>query len=200
MGSFQTVVLEKTLESPSDCKRIQPVYPKGNQSWIFIGRTDVEAETPILQPPDAKNWLIRKDPDAGKDWRQEEKETTEDETVGSHHWLDGCEFEHGLGVANRQGSLVCCSPWGHKELDTTRWLNWTEDNILWKVSTRDLPKGILNRNVVQLLSHVWLFAIPWTAACQASLSFTVPGVCSNSCPLSWWCHPTNRNVRKLFRF
>ena len=90
---FWTVVLEKTLESPLNCKEIQPVHPKGNQSWIFIGRTDVEAETPILWPPDAKNWLISKDPDVGKDWRWEEKGTTEDEMVGWHHWLNGHEFE-----------------------------------------------------------------------------------------------------------
>jgi len=86
-------VLEKTLESPLDCKEIQPVHPKGDQSWVFIGRTDVEAETPILWPPDAKSWFIWKDPDAGKDWRQEEKETTEDEMVGWHHQLSGDEFE-----------------------------------------------------------------------------------------------------------
>ena len=90
---FQIVMLEKTLESPLDYKEIQPVNPKGNQSWIFIGRTDAEAETPILWPPDAKNWLVRKDPDAGKDWRWEEKGTAEDEMVGWHHWLDGHEFE-----------------------------------------------------------------------------------------------------------
>ena len=90
---FQTVVLEKTLESPLDCKEIQPVHPKGDQSWMFIGRTDVEAETSILCPPDGKNWLIWKDPDAGKDWRQEEKEMTEDEMVGWHHRLNGHEFE-----------------------------------------------------------------------------------------------------------
>ena len=90
---FWTVVLEKTLESPLDCKEIQPVHPKGNQPWIFIGKTDAEAETPILWPPDAKNWLFRKDPDAGKDWRQEKKGTTEDEMVGWHHWLNGHEFE-----------------------------------------------------------------------------------------------------------
>ena len=90
---FWTVVLEKTLESPLDCKENQPVYPKGNQSWVFIGRTDVEAETLILWPPDAKSWLIWKDPDAGKDWGQEEKGTTEDEMVGWHRWLDGREFE-----------------------------------------------------------------------------------------------------------
>ena len=90
---FWTVVLEKTLESPLDCKEIQPVHPKGNQPWIFIGRTDVEAETPILWPPDVKNWLIWNDPDAGKDWKQEEKVMTQDEMVGWHHWLNGCESE-----------------------------------------------------------------------------------------------------------
>ena len=114
---FWTVVLEKTLEGPLDCKEIQPVHPKGNQSWIFIGRTD--AETPILWPPDAKNWLIRKDPDAGKDWRQEEKGTTEDKVVGWYHWLDGHEFGQAPGVGDGQGSLACCSPWGCKESDTT---------------------------------------------------------------------------------
>ena len=123
---FWTVVLEKTLESPLDCKEIQPVHPKGNQSWIFIERTDAEAGTPILWPPDAKRWLTGKDPDAGKDWRQEEKGITEDEMVGWHHWLNGHEFEQGLGVGDRQGGLVCCSPWGHKEFDMTEWLNWTE--------------------------------------------------------------------------
>ena len=121
-----TVVLEKTLESPLDCKEIQSVHPKGNQSWIFIGRTDAEAETPILWPPDVKNWLIWKDPDAGKDWRQEEKGTTEDEVVGWHHRLDGHEFEQAPGVSDGQGSQACCSPWGHKESDMTERLNWTD--------------------------------------------------------------------------
>ena len=125
---FWTVVLEKTLESPLDCK-IKPVNPKGNQSLIFIGRTDVEAETPILWPPDVKNWLIGKDPDTGKDWRQE-KGPTEDEMVGWHHQLDGYEFEQALGVGDEQGSLLCCSPWGHKESDMTKWLNWTELKVL----------------------------------------------------------------------
>ena len=111
---FWTVVLEKTLESPLDCKEIQPVHPKGNQSWIFIGRTDAEAS--ILWPPDAKNWVIRKDPDAGKDWGQE-KGTTEDEMVGWHHRLNGHEFEQTLGDGDGQGGLACCSPWGHKEPD-----------------------------------------------------------------------------------
>ena len=120
-----TVVLEKTLESSLDCKEILPVKPKGNQSWIFIGRTDAEAETLIFWPPYAKNWLTWKDPDAEKDWRQE-KGMTEDEMVGWHHQLNGHEFEQALGAGDGQGSLVCCSPWGCKELDTTEWqLNWT---------------------------------------------------------------------------
>ena len=123
---FWTVVVEKTLESPLDCKEIQPVNPKGNQSWIFIGRTDVEAQTPILWPPDAKNWLTGKDSDAGKNWRREEKGTTEDEMVGWHHRLDGHEFERSPGVGNGHGSLACCSPWGHKESDTAERLNWAE--------------------------------------------------------------------------
>ena len=105
-------------------RRSKEVHPKGNQSWISIGRTDVEVETPILWLPDVKNWLIGKDPDARKDWRREEKGTTEDEMVGKHHQLDGPEFEWALGVGDQQGSLVCYSPWGHKESDTTEWLNW----------------------------------------------------------------------------
>ena len=119
-----TVVLKKTLGSPLDCKEIKPVNPKGNQSWIFIGRTDVEDETLILWPPDVKNWLIGKDLDAGKDWRQEEKGRTEDEMVGWHHRLDGHEFEQSLGVGYEQGSLTCCILLGCKELDMTEWLNW----------------------------------------------------------------------------
>ena len=109
---FWTVVLEKTLESPLDSKEIQSVHPKGNQSWIVIGRTDVEAEAPILWPPDAKNWLIGKDRDAGKDWRWEEKQMTEYAMVGWHNWLDEHEFEQTLGVGDGQGSLECCNPWG----------------------------------------------------------------------------------------
>ena len=121
---FWTMVLEKTLESPLDCKEIKPFHPKGNQSWIFIGRTDAEAERPILWPTDAKNWLIGKDPDAGKDWRQEEKGVKEDEMVGWHHWLSGHEFEQALRVYDGRGSLGCCSPWSHKESDTTAPLSW----------------------------------------------------------------------------
>ena len=136
---FWTVVLEKTLESPLDCKEIQPVIPKGNQSWIFIGKTDAEAETPILWPPEVKNWLLGKDPDVGKDWRQEEKGMTEDEMVWWHHRLDGHESEQAPGVGDGQGSLACCSPWGLKELDTTEWLNWTEN--LWNTWVNErIPK------------------------------------------------------------
>ena len=122
---FWTVVLEKTPESPLDCQEIKLVNPKGNQSLIFIGRTDAEAETPILWPPDAKNWLTGKDPDPGKDWRQEEKGTTEDGMVGWHHQFDGHEFEQASGIEDGQGSLACCSPWGCKESDTTEQFNWT---------------------------------------------------------------------------
>ena len=120
---FWTVVLEKTLESPLDCKRIKPVHPKGDQSWIFIRRTDAEAEAPILWPPDAKNWFTGKDPDAGKDWGQEEKGTTEDEMVAWHHRLNGHEFEQALGDGEGWESLAYCSPWGCKESDTTERLN-----------------------------------------------------------------------------
>ena len=125
---FWTVVLEKTLESPLDCKEIQPVHRKGDQSWLFIGRTDAEAETPILWPPDVKNWLIWKDPDAGKDWRREEKATTEDEMVGWQHGLSGHEFEEIPGVGDGKGGLAWCSPRGLKASDMTEWLDWTELN------------------------------------------------------------------------
>ena len=121
-----TVVLEKTFESPMDCKEIQPVHPKEDQSWVLTARTDFEAETPILWPPDAKSWLIWKDPDAGKDWGQEEKGRTENEMVGWHHRLNGHGFGWTLGVGDGQGGLAQCSPWGCKELDTTEQLNWTE--------------------------------------------------------------------------
>ena len=129
---FWTVVLEKTLESLLDCKEIQPVYPKGSQFWFhwnsissqFIGRTDAEAETPILWPPDTKNWLIWKDPDAGEHWRQEEKGMTEDEMAGWHHRLNAHEFGWIRGVGDWQGGLASCDSWGCKESDTTEWLNW----------------------------------------------------------------------------
>ena len=116
---FQTVGLEKTLESPLDCKEIKPVNPKGNQPWIFIGRTDAEAEAPILWPRDGKSQLIGKDPEAGKDWGQQEKGVIKDEVVGWHHWLNGHDIEQTLGDSEGQGSLACCSLWGHRESDTT---------------------------------------------------------------------------------
>jgi len=123
---FWTVVLEKTLKNPLGWKEIQPVHTKENQYWIFTGRTDFEAETPRLWPPDAKNWLIWKDPDAGKDWRQEEKGTTEDKMVGWYHRLYGHEFEYAPGGGDGRGSQACCNPWGPKDLDMTEQLNWTE--------------------------------------------------------------------------
>ena len=123
---FWTVVLEETIESPLDCKEIQPVHPKRDQSWVFIGRTNVEAETPIFWPPDEKSWLIGKNPDAGKDWRQEDKGMTEEEMVGWHHLHNGHGFGWTLGVGDGQGSLACCSSWGRKESDMTERLNWTE--------------------------------------------------------------------------
>ena len=129
---FWIVVLQKSLESHLDSKGVKPVHPKVNQFWIFIGRTDVEPEAPILWPPDVKNWLIGKDPDAGKYWRQE-KRMTEDEMVGWHHQLDGHEFEQASGVGDGQGGLVYCSSWGHKELDMTEQLNWAE----WRKSNRN---------------------------------------------------------------
>ena len=127
---FWTVVLEKTLESPLDCKESHPVHPKGDQSWVFTGRTDAKTETPILWPPYVKSWLIGKDPDAGRDWGQEEKGTTEDEMAGWHHSLDGREFEWTSGDGNGQGSLACCDSWGHKASNMTEQLNWTELNWL----------------------------------------------------------------------
>ena len=129
---FWTVVLEKTLESPLNCKEIQPVHSERNQSWVFIGRTDVEAETPILWPTHVKSWLIGKDSDAGRDWEQEEKGTTEDEMAEWHYRLDGHEFGWTPGVGDGQGGLACCDSWGCKELDMTERLNWTELYVLGK--------------------------------------------------------------------
>ena len=138
IDAFGTVVLGKTLESPLDCKEIQPVHPKGDQSWVFIGGTDVEAETPIFWPPHAESWLIWKDPDAGKDWGQEEKGTTEDEKVGWHHWHNGHGFGWTLGVGDGQRGLVHCGSWGHKELDVTERLNWLTFPLEeWLLSMRE---------------------------------------------------------------
>ena len=122
-GCFWTVMLEKTLESPLDCKEIKPFHPKEDQSWVFIGSTDAEAEAPILWPPDVKSWFSGKDPDSGKDWRQGEKGMTEDGMIRWHHWLNEHEFEQALRNGEGQGRLVCCSPWGRKELDMIEQLN-----------------------------------------------------------------------------
>ena len=159
-----TVELEKTPQSPLDCKEIKPVNPKGNQSWIFIERTDAEAEVPIFWPPDAKNWLIGKDPDAGKDWGQEEKGTTVDEMVGWHHKLDGHEFEQTPGISDGQGSVACCSPWSHKESDTTG-ATWTELNAYFA-----LPLAFF---IVLLPERVYF---------QLQASFTQYGPFSKSIP------------------
>ena len=123
---FWPVVLERTLESPLDCKEIQPVLSEGDQPWDFFGTNGAKAEMPVLWPPHAKSWLIGKDFDAGRDWGQEEKGMTEDEMAGWHHWLDGCESEWTLGVGDKQGSLACCNSWGHTESGTTERPNWTE--------------------------------------------------------------------------
>ena len=134
--------VEKALESPLDCKEIQPVHSEGDQSWVFFGRNDAKAETPVLWPPHAKSWLIGKDSDAGRDWGLEEKGTTEDEMAGRHHRLDGRESEWTLGVGDGQGVLACCDSWGRKESDTTERLNWTELSGLRyqsMVTLRDRP-------------------------------------------------------------
>ena len=128
---FWTVVLEKTVESPLDCKEIQSVHSERDQPWDFFGRNDAKAETPILWPPHVKSWLIGKDSDAGRDWGQEEKGTTEDETAGWHHWLDGRESQWTPGVGDGQGGLACCDSWGRKESDTTEWLIWSDLKYLW---------------------------------------------------------------------
>ena len=163
---FWTVVLEKTLESPLDCKQIQPVHSKRDQFRVFIGRTDAKAETPILCPVHAKSWLIGKESDAERDWVQEEKGTTEDEMAGWHHRLDGHEFEWTPGVGDGQGGLACYDSWGCKESDTTERLNWTE-----------LPPAGIMLNALHTASAsgaqsccVWLSAAPWTVVCQAPLS------------------------------
>ena len=180
---FWTVGLEKTLESPLDCKEIKPVNSKGNQSWIFLGKTD--AETPILWPRDEKSWLIRKDPDAGNGWRQEEKGMTEDEMAGWHHWLNGHEFEQALGEGEGQGGLVCCSPWHHKESDTTEWLNWTEilpliyvvrmfSNLCMSICLVISKSSVLivHAKLLQLCQTLWN---GWTVAYQEPVSMGFPG-------------------------
>ena len=138
-------MLAKSLVSPLDSKEIEPVNPKGNQPWIFIGRTDAEAEAPKLWPPDMKSWLFGKDPNAGKDWGQEEKIATEDDMVGWHHWFNGHEVEQTQGDSEGQGSLVYCILWSHKESDTTFCiaLHWKTTTVL-TLYIRQTSKKILN--------------------------------------------------------
>ena len=128
IDAFELWCWRRLLRSPLGCKEVQPVRPRGDQSWVFIGRTDAEAETPILWPPHVKSWLTGKDPDAGRDWGQEEKGTTEDDMAGWQDWLDGRESEWTLGDGDAQGGLACSNSWGLKESDTTEQLNWTELN------------------------------------------------------------------------
>ena len=163
---FWTVVLEKTLESLLDCKEIQLIHSKGYQPWDFFGKNDAKAETPVLWPPHVKSWLIGKDFDAGRDWGQEEKGMTEDEMAGWHHWLDGCESEWTPGVGAGQGSLACCDSQGHKELDTTEWLNWTELIVLrWEI-LENLWKWENEELRLQALKYVGIFLSPWKQLLQ----------------------------------
>ena len=157
-----------------DCKEIKPVNLTGNQSWKFIGRTNAEAKAPILWLSDAKNWLLGKDPDAGKNWKQEEKGMSEDEIIGWHHWLEGHEFEQALGIGDGQGSLVSCSPRGHKESDMTE-LNWTEPEVNQKTCN---DRNITNRQTGKE---------PWTWVRRHSYQISEP----IAIHYRWWLQPWN---------
>ena len=154
-------LLEKTLERPLDCKEIQPLYPEGDQPWDFLGRNDAKAETVVLWPPHVKSWLIGKDCDAGRDWGQEEKGTTEDEMAGWHHWLDGHESEWTPGVGDGQGGLACYNSWGRKDSDTTERLNWTEHECICvphsetpsNLPPHPIPQGCLSALALSALFH-----------------------------------------------
>ena len=215
---FRTVVLGKTLESPLDCKEIKQVNPKGNQPWIFTERTDAEA--PILPPSDAKSWLTGKDPDDGKDWRHEEKGMTEDEMIGWHHQVNGHEFEQAPGDDEGQGSLVCCSPWGHKELDMTEWLN---NNKLpqghpWcpgacqiiqishlTGSPGNLTKPALTIRKLISLSPAYYHSCPWIYLLYVALpgsflwfgaaTIVLPFICMSVSMFYWYCQPKKKNPK-----
>ena len=173
-----TVVLEKILESPLDCKEIKPIHPKGNQSWIFIGRTDAEVEAPIVWPPDVMSQLIRKDPDVGQDWRQEEKGATEDKMVRWHHWLNRHEFEQAPGDGEGQGSLACCSPWVAK--------SWTQLSD-WTTATTTKVKS-------QTLHSSWWFCL-WRGAAEGERTMTphseISGLITGNSLLSGVTHVLN---------
>ena len=188
-----TVVLEETLENPLDCKEIQPVHPKGNQSWIFIERTDVEAEVPILWPSDVKNWLIGKDPDAGKDWRQDENGMTEDETVEWYHWLNGHEFEEVLGVGDVQGSLACCSVWAGKKSDMTEQLNWIEYGPAHQSKTQFSPLSVppiskLAQSLVQEQREEARTTIPQPPEQKPCFTHFIVALIAKSCLTLLWHH------------
>ena len=182
-------MLEKTPESPLDCKEIQLVHPEGDKSWVFIGRTDVEAETPIFWPPHAKSWLAGKDPDAERDWGQEEKGTTEDDMVGWHHRLDGHGFGWTPGVGDGHGGLVCCGSWGRKESDMTEQMNWTELTrwtFVGKVIS--LLLNMLSRLVITFLPRSKCLLISWLQSSSAVIlesknikSVTVSTVSPSTC-------------------
>ena len=193
------MVSVKTLESPLDCKEVKPVK-KGNQSWIFSGRTDAEADAPILWSPDVKNWLIWKDLDDGNDWRQEEKGMAENETVGWHHWLDGHEFDKAPEVGDGQGSLVYCRPWGHKELDMTEWLNWTDMKFSRQKYWSDLPfPSPMGYILLELstMTHLSWVALHVMAHCFIELDKAVIHVISLVSFLLLWflpCLPSHKGV------
>ena len=178
---FQIVVLEKTLESPLDSKQIKSGDPEENQPWLFPGRTDGEAEAPILWPPDVENWPIGKDPDAGKDWGQKEKGETEDEMVGWHHWLSGHEFEQTLGDSGRERSLACCSPLGLKELGMTLWLNgnnkWSDILLyvgLKLLSWRMYSDKSLSEKLLRKFECLSSYSISWSLRCYQRAKFLIP--------------------------
>ena len=196
---FWTVVLEKTLESLLGCKEIQPVNPKGNQSWICIGRADAEA--PILRSPDVKNWLIGNDPDAGTDWGREEKGMTEDGMVGWHHQL-GHEFEQALGVGDGPGNLACCISWSCKVLDMTQRLNWTEAACavckFWRLipcQSHHLQMSLFNCPVMSHSLRCYGLQLD-----RSTCPLPSPGVCPGSCSFHWWCHPALSSSNALFSF
>ena len=172
---FWIVVLKRTLESPLDCKEIQPVHPEGDQSWVFIGQTDAEAETPILWPPDAKSWLIGKDPDAGRDWGQEEKGMTEDEMAGWHHRLDEHGFGWTPGVGDGQGGLAWWDSWGHKQFDTTEWLNWPTDAC---------SHSFLDCFPVQAITERWaVLPLRCSRSCELPTLYTAVCICHPNLPI-----------------
>ena len=184
---FWTVVLGKTLESPLDCKEIQPVSPKWNQSWLFIEKTDAEAETPILWTPDVKKWLTGRDPDSGKDWRCEENGMTEDEMVRWYHRLNGHEFEEAPGVVDRQGGLACCSPWDLKESDVTELLNWIWGIVGYNPAFNLTPDLLCSEDFgpAQIFLYVLFlfFPIGWQNIPKNSLTHFSTGKLNSNCLL-----------------